>query len=712
MSATLCARGWVSKSPPQLAKIKSGHRNHQFYVGEPVKFDLDGVRLDRYEVRDYWGNLIEQGPAESTITLKASLPGWYKLYVYAKPLPPPKPKAEVDNLLDSTPDKPAAKPESTLKEAAPLQDGPHPELEWGNIVGGTMFVIFRNDKNFPTNAPAGTKGGNAGDELARGVIGMGPQRHSANADKAEESIKTLTEDIAIDKQWYVPFDPVRPRPLMIAFGGGTKNEEGVRQVVSHFKDDVQYWEPRNEPNFGSSGANFVTKEMKPFYDLVKAVSPKLKVIGPGTVSIGPNGNGLGFIEDFLKAGGGQYIDGFSFHAYNSINGDFFLGRRSMDALNELLKKYGADKLEKWQTEQGYFACVYGSYQPRLQGRWTMVEMMLYEQYGIPKEHNHLWYDTSHGFWDFPTWWENNDGSFNPAAPLMRVWSEELFGTQFQQAYDFGPDGNKLYVGSLFAGKDKRVAAFMSVGSTDGKVDLAVSGPGPLKLVSAFGVESDLKVDNGRAVVPVPELPVYVNLAEGQNIEVIKCDFGDNLALAPGVVATASGSAEHPLDKKIDNDIKKIINGVQENWYYAQKKDDQPWMGNNDEYPAWVEIELAKPQQVSRVNIFAAPPWQWQGSLLDYELQYDAGGKWVTLEHIKEPAQTFKVYTPHTRTTVDSFYSDRWIFQHKFPPVTTGKIRLLVHDVTWGGGATEDVPKAGGQTGPHQIMLREVEIYGK
>ena len=86
----------------------------------------------------------------------------------------------------------------------------------------------------------------------------------------------------------------------------------------------------------------------------------------------------------------------------------------------LLKKYDADGLEKWQTEQGYFACVYGSYQPRLQGRWTMLEMMLFEQYGLPKEHNHLWYDRSHGFWDFPTWWENDDNSFNPAAPLMRI----------------------------------------------------------------------------------------------------------------------------------------------------------------------------------------------------------------------------------------------------------------------------------------------------
>ena len=46
------------------------------------------------------------------------------------------------------------------------------------------------------------------------------------------------------------------------------------------------------------------------------------------------------------------------------------------------------------------------------------------------------------------------------------------------------------------------------------------------------------------------------------------------------------------------------------------------------------------------------------------------------------------------------------------PVKTDRIRLLVHEATWGGGATEIVGKAGGQTGMHQIMLREVEIYGQ
>ncbi len=678
-SAPSARAGWTTKAPPNLVTADSGKRNHVFYVGEKVAFALKGKAATYFEVRDYWGNLIDKGKAGATVTVNAKQPGWYKLY---------------------------------LRGAATSEP-------WGDVVGGTTFVVFRKDDRFPALPPPGTSGGVHGaiDQVMRGVTGMGPQRHQADADKPDETIKRLEKDLAIDQKMYLPYDPARKRVLMVAFPNGTKNLAGVRKIVERFKDVVQYWEPRNEPNYGSKAPDFVKNELRPFYETIKKVSPKLKVLGPGTVSINPHLQP--WLEEFFKAGGAKYLDAFSFHAYNCVNGDVWLTRTSLDSLQALLKKHGADKLEKWQTEQGYFAALYGAYQPRLQGRWTMVQMMVYEQYGIVKEHNHLWYDKSHGFWDFPTWWENDDGSLNPAAPLMRTWSEELFGKQFVKAYEFGELGNKLHVGSLFAGGGKQVAAFQSVGSTDGKVELKVSGGDKLRLVSAFGVESELAVKAGRAVLPVPELPVYVELAKGQTISVVPLECGPNLARAAGVTAAASGEARHPADKagsplakRIDNDVRKIINGKFENWYWAQKKDDQPWMSNVEKFPAWVEVRLPKATAVGRVVVYAAPPWQLQGTLLKYDVQCEVDGKWVTVDRVEEPAKVFKVFTAATRTSVDSFFSDRWIFQHTFKPVTTTKVRLLVREVTWGGGATKQVADAGGQTGLHQIVLREVELYAK
>jgi hypothetical protein len=297
---------------------------------------------------------------------------------------------------------------------------------------------------------------------------------------------------------------------------------------------------------------------------------------------------------------------------------------------------------------------------------------------------------------------------------MRVWSEELYGTRFAHAYDLGVNGNRLYIGSVFAGPGRKVkvAAFQSAGSTDGHIDLRVTGSSKLHIASAFGIESELPVQSGIATLPVTELPVYVEIAKGEEITPIPQNYGVNLALQPGVTASSSGTGKHPIDPKIENSITKIINGEYENWYWTQKRDTQPWMDDTKGFPAWVEIDLPKPQTVSRVIVYSGTPWQWMGTLLDYELQVDVNGKWVTMDHVQEPPRTYTVLTPVTRTTVDSFATDRWIFEHHFKPITTQKVRLFVHNTTWGGGATEAVAKAGGQTGRQQIMLREVEIYGK
>ena len=191
------------------------------------------------------------------------------------------------------------------------------------------------------------------------------------------------------------------------------------------------------------------------------------------------------------------------------------------------------------------------------------------------------------------------------------------------------------------------------------------------------------------------------------------DYGPNWARQPGVTALAPGNAAI---------VDKIHNGAYENWYYSQSADSVPWSDGAlwakaqdaapPSDPTWVELRLPSPRKIARVVVYAAPPWQSQSTLLDFELQYDEGGAWRTIQRVREPTRTYPVYTPNNRTTVDSFFSDRWVFPLSFPPVTTGKIRLLIHDATFGGGATKDVILAGGQAGPRAVMLREVEVYGK
>lgn len=660
---------WQWQGPATLINLQSSKRGNVFYKGDAVAFKLSGPGASRYVIRDYYGNIVEQGQVSGTLlTPFVREPGWYKVNLH----------------------------------------GADQGMPFGDSVGSGMFCILRDDPNFPKMPAAGTFGGDGLiDEVTRGVFGYGPQRHKVdNASNPDPEIARLDVEIALDQKYYLPFDSYRKRDLLIVFPNGTTDLAGVRKIVDHFKTSVRYWEPRNEPNFTMSATAFVQNELAPFYQLVKGVDPTLKVMGPGAVTVGPPM--AGWNDEFFRAGGGKYIDAFSFHAYNCVNGDLGLTRTSMDQVNTWLQKYNLTGIEKWQTEQGFLGPVFGAYQPRLQARWTMLQMMVYEQYGIPKEHNHYWYDRSGGFWDEPRWVQNEDGSINPVGPLLRVWSEEIAGTHYASALDFGNPGNKMFVGSLFNGPGKQVATIMTSGDTRGQVVLNVTGATSVKVVSPFGSERMLPIVNGSAVLPVSELPTYVEYAG--TLSVAAPNWGPDLALQTGVTVAASGSAVHPIDPAIDNNPAKVINGKLDTWYWNQTNSDRIWEGNNSTYPAWFEVRFPSATQMDRVVIYAGIPWQWDGSIIDYELQVDQGGNWVSIEHVQEPVNTIRAYTQANRTTVDSFYSERCVFTHSFAPVTTTKMRLLVNEVTWGGASNKDFKDAGAQGGEHQLNLREIEVY--
>ena len=129
--------GFNMDTPPNLVTPYSGKRNHVFYVGEALTFQLGGAAAT-YEVRDYFGALVDNGPAGASITVKTQPPGWYKLYIY----------------------------------------GSSTSAEFGDIVGGTTFVIFRNTPNFPARQAQNANGGPEplSDEVVSGLVSSGPDR--------------------------------------------------------------------------------------------------------------------------------------------------------------------------------------------------------------------------------------------------------------------------------------------------------------------------------------------------------------------------------------------------------------------------------------------------------------------------------------------------------------------------------------------------------
>jgi hypothetical protein len=309
------------------------------------------------------------------------------------------------------------------------------------------------------------------------------------------------------------------------------------------------------------------------------------------------------------------------------------------------------------------------------------------------------------------WWENDDGSLNPAWSVMRVYSEELYGTQFSAAFDFGPNGNELYIGNLYSGPGKSVAAFMSNGLTNGQVTLNVTGgDGSIHVTSAFGVEHDYAVVNGQVTITAPEIPVYVDLQSGQSVQVVPQNWGTDVAQAATVTASAT-------DATSTSTLYKINNGVLENYWYYQNQTVAPWIDttlqNTQQYPAWVALNWSSDTTLDKVVVYSGTPWSYTGSLLDFDVQYlDDNGNWQTIQSVHEDPKVVQAYSSATRTTADTYYSnaDAWVFT--FNAISTTQLRVLVHSVTWGGAANGTINAAGGMGAPFPTFtLREIEAFG-
>ena len=142
-----------------MVKPESGRRNHVFYVGEPVSFKLDGKRLDRYEVRDYWGQMIDKGPATEQINIKAGFPAGTNCTSTPKSRCPKNPRG---NSIRCSTTRRSRSPSRRSKRPSRRRSPGRRRRVWGDIVGGTTFVIFRRDPHFPDMPGVEVSGGSNG----------------------------------------------------------------------------------------------------------------------------------------------------------------------------------------------------------------------------------------------------------------------------------------------------------------------------------------------------------------------------------------------------------------------------------------------------------------------------------------------------------------------------------------------------------------------
>lgn len=668
-------------------------RANVFLVGETQSFRLYGGPWTgaTYEVRDYYGTVVQSGSAAvATLTLSPALPpGWYRLYLHRA-------------------------------------TGVSP---WGTAMGGACFAVWRSTSGFhamkqltdPLQAYSADgadpyyAGGNMLFGLRRLTIydAANPTLNRSATTSPEWNLSGVQADILVEKDWYLPFDTTRDKQIVVAFpyyNNLTGENAGVTAVVNATEADVRYYEAHNEPN--AQGAATWLPKQQAFYNAVKAADATAKVIGPCPVEIaGPSSSGsFAFLDDFFALGGADYIDELSFHDYNSHWGDLILGRQVYDRLDTLLAKHGIRDIPKWMTEWGAGYTNNGVYQPHLGARMVMLALQLWEQYGIPKERISYFYDDNHGFYSVPTWWKQWEITFHPLAALARVWSEELMGKHFARRYGFGNVADNWTIGSRFDAADgSSVAVFSSCGRTDQQLTLNVTGAASVVVVTPFGVESTVAVVSNQITVTLRNgIPTYVRLPVGAKLYPVAEQYGPNLALNKTFIPAGSGAG-----------ASKVTDGVLRSWYLTQTGDalygnDACFTDDNTTFPQYHRLDFGTPTTVDTSVVMCPPPYSFNGSLVDFDLEFFNGDAWQHLATITEDPMTLVEPTDQNLTAcqVESFWSERCVFVQTFSPITTTGLRLLVRDASRGGYPDQLTYDVRGEVNTHAVQIRAWQAYNR
>lgn len=487
---------------------------------------------------------------------------------------------------------------------------------------------------------------------------------------------------------------------------GRAKRDGVIAVVQATYPDVQCFEgPSNEPTPSSE----VAHQMRLFAEAVHAGNSSARAMGPCSVRVDG-----GWQDSFFAAGGGDWCDEIATHFYNTVDGQSLMqGRGVLDAWFARLAIYGQTGKPIWDTESNtVFVCSAGIYEPQ-QAAQVVFQSLLFEQYGIPRERTNHWYDNSHGFWSFPSWWINNDKSLNPQAVLYRVLAEETFGQTHTTRLTFGTLGDRFYLGSIYrAGGDVNAAGtlvLISSSENPGKtVTYTVTGSvSSLTVVDAMGVTSTVPVTAGRVSLGVGCQPLYVRLPAGVTVTPYRVHDWPPIALDARWVAASA-----PLGTLGGRYETILADGRPQVSRIAAKPG---YVGSPVQVPDTATLIYGKPTRADRVIIFCPGVQQFNAltALTDFDVQVSSDGTtWTTVKTVNVDPGTVsfshKTATIGTNCHREHYTRAQTVLDVKLDaPVSFTHLRLNVRGTTWGALPDAACVPFGGGTPTQTVYLAEV-----
>ncbi len=559
---------------------------------------------------------------------------------------------------------------------------------------GKHFGVTRHFANMPELKEGESKGGMSNDSARQAFAGLPFVRlHPGQA--SEKRMKVLDNEVAEAEKHNVDF--------FLQFTDAKDcTPENVTAWVTHFKGRVKVWEIMNEPNFSMKPEKYV-EMVKQLYPLIKKIDPAAKVMGPTVCGIQ-----MPWYEAFYKLGGGPFVDILSIHDYEGHETiDPIHWRWKIGVLRKLMADNGDAEKPIWQTERCITGVRGGDFMGPTQAIRIALHQDLLETLGIPSNRDSIYYLNEGGYSTVPSYLWSNNGP-HTAALVTRTREAMVKGRPYAGMLDFGATGNKIFLGLRFENNDGRTYILRNLGTPTQQLKLGVQGAQSVVMSDAFGNERTLNVADGMVELDVPQLPVYLRVAKSVTITAPKIDLGENLAKD----ATFAYSAPSTQIEHINDGIWQTINAGNP---HGDTNGKAIFNGELNTTPQTLEIDFPRPTAVSHLLIAGLHADNAFCALLDYEIQSFSDGQWKTIEHVKVPVPDSD-WVKTAGCLANTWYLDNNRFLNSFAPVTTSKLRLVIHRTTTGFApdelANDAVKKVwGGKGHVARFMLREVEIYG-
>lgn len=181
-------------------------------------------------------------------------------------------------------------------------------------------------------------------------------------------------------------------------------DDYVRALATHSAGRIKYWELWNEANqheYWSGGVPALVVMAQHANAIIKSIDPTAKIFTPS--GVGGVGDTSTFLDNFLAAGGGQYVDGVAFHGYvNSIPALPEDVLKIVEAVQGVMAKRGVTQMPLWDTESSWGP---SNHLPNEDDRVAFVARFYILQWsaGVQRSYWYAWNDTNYGtLWDINT----------------------------------------------------------------------------------------------------------------------------------------------------------------------------------------------------------------------------------------------------------------------------------------------------------------------